>query len=39
MMMINGQVFEQLNKINPFVYELIDSVWLMIYNKKEERTK
>ena len=29
----------QLNKINPLVNELIDRVWLMIYNKKEKRTK
>ena len=39
MMMINGPVFAQLNKINPLVDELIDRVWLMIYNAKEERTK
>ena len=32
-------VFAQLNKINPLVDELIDRVWLMIYNKKEKRTK
>ena len=32
-------VFAQLNKINPLVDELIDCVWLMIYNKKEKRTK
>ena len=28
-------VFAQLNKINPLVDELIDRVWLMIYNKKK----
>ena len=32
-------VFAQLNKINPLVDELIDRVWLIIYNKKEKRTK
>ena len=32
-------VFAQLNKINPLVYELIDHVWLMIYNKKREKNK
>ena len=32
-------VFAQLNKINPLVDELIDRVWLMIYNKKEKRMK
>ena len=32
-------VFAQLNKINPLVDEFIYHVWLMIYNKKEKRTK
>ena len=32
-------VFTQLNKMNPLVDELIDRVWLIIYNKKEKRTK
>ena len=30
-------VFAQLNKINSLVDELIDHVWLMIYNKKREK--
>ena len=32
-------LFAQLNKINPLVDELIDRVWLMIYNKKREKNK
>ena len=32
-------VFAQLNKINPLVDELIDCVWLMIYNKKREKNE
>ena len=32
-------VFTQLNKMNPLVDELIDRVWLIIYYKKEKRTK
>ena len=32
-------VFAQLNKINPLIDELIDGVWLIIYNKKEKRMK
>ena len=32
-------VFAQLNKINPLVDELIDRVWLMIYNKKREKNE
>ena len=32
-------VFAQLNKINSLVDELIDHVWLMIYNKKREKNK
>ena len=32
-------VFAQLNKINPLLDELIDRVWLMIYNKRGKRTK
>ena len=27
-------VYVQLNKINPLIDELIDCVWLIIYNKK-----
>ena len=30
-------VFAQLNKINPLLDELIDHVWLMIYNKKKRK--
>ena len=30
-------VFAQLNKINPLLDELIDSVWLIIYNKNREK--
>ena len=32
-------VFPKLNKINPLVDELIDRVWLMIYNKKREKNE
>ena len=32
-------VFAQLDKINPLVDELIDRVWLMIYNKKREKNE
>ena len=32
-------VFAQLNKINPLVDELIDCLWLMIYNKKRENNE
>ena len=32
-------VFAKLNKINPLVDELIDRVWLMIYNKKREKNE
>ena len=32
-------VFAQLNKVNPLVDELIDRVWLMIYNKKREKNE
>ena len=32
-------VFAQLNKINPLVDELIDRVWLMVYNRTEKRGK
>ena len=32
-------VFTQLNKINPFLDELIDSVWLIIYNKNREKNE
>ena len=32
-------VFAQLNKINPLVDELIDHIWLMIYNKKREKNE
>ena len=32
-------VFAQLNKINPLVDELIDHVWLMMYNKKRENNE
>ena len=32
-------VFAQLNKINPLFDELIDRVWLMIYNKKREKNE
>ena len=32
-------VFVQLNKINPLLDELIDSVWLIIYNKNREKNE
>ena len=32
-------VFAQLNKINPLLDELIDHVWLMIYNRKREKNE
>ena len=32
-------VFSQLNNINPLVDELMDRVWLMIYNKKRENNE
>ena len=32
-------VIAQLNKINPLVDELIDRVWLMIYNKKKRKER
>ena len=32
-------VFAQLNKINPLVDELIDHVWLIIYNTKREKNE
>ena len=32
-------VFAQLNKINPLLDELIDSVWLIIYNKNREKNE
>ena len=32
-------VFAQLNKINPFVDELIDRIWLMIYSKNREKNE
>ena len=32
-------VFAQLNKINPLVDEIIDRVWLVIYNKKREKNE
>ena len=32
-------IIAQLNKINPLVDELIDCVWLVIYNKKREKNK
>ena len=32
-------VFMQLNKINPLVDELIDHVWLTIYNKNGENNE
>ena len=32
-------VFMQLNKINPLLNELIDHVWLTIYNKNREKTE
>ena len=32
-------VFAQLNKINPLLDELIDSVWLIIYNKNRDKNE
>ena len=32
-------VFAQLNKINPLIDELIDRIWLVIYNKKREKNE
>ena len=32
-------VFTQLNKINPLLDELIDQVWLTIYNKNREKNQ
>ena len=32
-------VFAQLNKINPLLDELIDCVWLIIYNKNREKNE
>ena len=32
-------VFMQLNKINPVLHELIDHVWLTIYNKNREKNE
>ena len=32
-------VSAQLNKINPLLDELIDHVWLMIYNRKREKNE
>ena len=32
-------VFMQLNKINPLLDELIDHVWLTIYNKNREKNE
>ena len=32
-------LFAQLNKINPLLDELIDSVWLIIYNKNREKNE
>ena len=32
-------VFAQLNKINPLLDELIDHVWLIIYNKNREKNE
>ena len=32
-------VFAQLNKINPLLDELIDSVWLIVYNKNREKNE
>ena len=32
-------VFAQLNKINPLLDELIDHVWLNIYNKNREKNE
>ena len=32
-------LFAQLNKINPLLDELIDSIWLIIYNKNREQNE
>ena len=32
-------IFAQLNKINPLLDELIDRVWLIIYNKNREKNE
>ena len=32
-------VYAQLNKINPLLDELIDHVWLIIYNKNREKNE
>ena len=32
-------IFAQLNKINPFLDELIDRIWLIIYNKNREKNE
>ena len=32
-------VYAQLNKINPLLDELIDHVWLVIYNKNREKNE
>ena len=32
-------VFAQLNKVNPLLDELIDQVWLIIYNKNREKNE
>ena len=32
-------VYAQLNKINPLLDDLIDRVWLIIYNKKREKSE
>ena len=32
-------VFAQLNNINPLLEELIDHVWLIIYNKSREKNE
>ena len=32
-------VYVQLNRINPLLDELIDHVWLIIYNKNREKNK
>ena len=32
-------VFAQLNKINPLLDELIDHLWLIIYNKNREKNE
>ena len=32
-------VFAPLNKINPLLDELIDHVWLIIYNKNREKNE